>query len=447
LKRRPTYNDLLRKIEFLTKEILDLKERLLRYEKPKNSNNSHIPPSKDENRPLRNQSLREKSDKKVGGQAGHEGKTLQMIETPDEIISQIPQFCNCCGNDLSGIKEEFVEKRQVFDIPKITMTCKEYHSFKKKCSCGHVTLSNFPSTIGSPVQYGPNTEAILSYLYARQYMPFNRIEECMNDIFGLPISEGGIHCLLKRFTEKATNIYQEIKNKIESSTYVGSDETGAKVNGKKHWFWTWQNENFTYVVHSVIRGIETINRVFANGLPNAILQHDRWSSHFHCKSKEHQLCVVHLLRDLNYIIELYDSNWAKKMKSLLKKSIDFKKQIIPNEYKNPNPERDNLEKELEELLYYKIDLSNKKAIVLQKSLLKYHSYILPFLHYQNVPPDNNGSERSIRNVKVKQKISGQFKSNKGAEIYAINRSVIDTIIKSKQNVLEGLQLIANFTSD
>jgi transposase len=102
---------------------------------------------------------------------------------------------------------------------------------------------------------------------------------------------------------------------------------------------------------------------------------------------------------------------------------------------------------LQELLYYQIDLPNKKAIVLQKSLIKYQSNILPFLHYQNVPPDNNGSERSIRNVKVKQKISGQFKSDIGAEIYAINRSVIDTIIKSKQNVLDGLQLIANFTSD
>ncbi len=447
MKRRLTYNDLLRKIEFLTKEILDLKERLLYYERPKNSNNSHIPPSKDENRPLRNQSLREKSDKKVGGQTGHEGKTLQMIETPDEIVNQIPQFCNCCGNDLIGIKGEFVEKRQVFDIPKIVMTCKEYHSYKKKCSCGHVTISNFPSTITSPVQYGSNTEAILSYLYARQYMPFNRIEECMNDIFGLPISEGGIHCLLRRFTEKATNIYQEIKNKIESSTYVGSDETSAKVNGKKHWFWTWQNENLTYVVHSVNRGIDTINRVFANGLPNAILQHDRWSSHFHCKSKEHQLCVVHLLRDLNYIIELYDCNWAKKMKNLFKKSIALNKRLKPHEYENSNSERDELEKELRELLSYQIDLSNKKAIVLQKSLLKYQNNLLLFLHYKNVPPDNNGSERSIRNVKVKQKISGQFKSDKGAEIYAINRSVIDTIIKSKQNILDGLQLIANFTSD
>ena len=278
-------------------------------------------------------------------------------------------------------------------------------------------------------------------------MPFNRIEECMNDIFGLPISEGGIHCLLKRFTEKATNIYQEIKTKIESSTYVGSDETGAKVNGKKHWFWTWQNDNFTYVVHSVNRGIDTINRVFANGLPNAVLQHDRWSSHFHCKSKDHQLCVVHLLRDLNYIIELYDCDWAKKMKKLLKKAIDLKKLLKQNEYENPNSERDKLEKELMELLYFPIELSNKKAIVLQKSLLKYHSNILKFLHYHNVPPDNNGSERSIRNVKVKQKISGQFKSDKGAELYAINRSVIDTIIKSKQNVLDGLQLIANFTSD
>lgn len=445
MNKRPTYKDLLNIIDELRGEIKELKERLLVYENPKNSNNSHIAPSKDENRPLRNQSLREKSNKKVGGQIGHEGKTLQMIDTPDEIINEIPKFCNCCGKDLSEIKEEFAEKRQVFDIPEIRMTCKEYHSYKKKCSCGYITISSFPSTISSPVQYGTNTEAMISYLYARQYMSFNRIEECMNDVFGIPISEGGIHNLLQRFTEKARNTYQRIKTQIELSSYVGSDETGAKVNGKKHWFWTWQNEKLTYIVHSVNRGIDTINRVFANGLPNAVLQHDRWKSHFHCKSKGHQLCIVHLLRDINYIIELYDCNWAKRMKELLKKSIDLKKKLKPFQY--DFRERDKLEKELNELLYYQIDLSYKKAIVFQKSLLKYHKSILLFLYHQNVPPDNNGSERSIRNVKVKQKISGQFKSEKGAEIYAINRSVIDTIIKSKQNVLGGLQLIANYTSD
>ena len=135
------------------------------------------------------------------------------------------------------------------------------------------------------------------------------------------------------------------------------------------------------------------------------------------------------------------------MNDLLLQSLELKKQMGLEDYGIPNEMRENLETKLSELLKYKIEPNNKKAIALQKSLIKYRDCILLFLYHPKVPPDNNGTERSIRNVKVKQKVSGQFKSEKGAEVYAINRSVIDTIIKSKQNVFDGLALIANFVSD
>jgi transposase len=129
---------------------------------------------------------------------------------------------------------------------------------------------------------------------------------------------------------------------------------------------------------------------------------------------------------------------------LIKQAIELKKSFALQDYDKPNKTRQEYEKELTELLNYSIDLSHKKAITLQKSLRKYRDSILVFLYHPKIPPDNNGSERSIRNIKVKQKISGQFKSTEGARIYAINRSVIDTIIKSNQNILDGLILIANF---
>ncbi|MDP2750420.1 MAG: IS66 family transposase [Nanoarchaeota archaeon] len=426
----------------------ELREKLLYYENPKNSRNSSIPPSKDENRPKRNQSLREKSENKVGGQEGHEGKTLEIKSNPDEIIKAVPKYCAECGLELTEIKEEFIERRQVVDIPPIQSICREYQIYGKECTCGHVSKGQIPKTVTSPIQYGSQTEAMISYLHSRHYIPFNRIEEIMKDVFGLPISEGGIHCLLNRFTEKARSTYNEIKQKIETSDFVGTDETGAKVNGKKQWFWVWQNEQLTYIVNSVNRGIDTIKRVFANGLPNARIQHDRWASQFHYDAKGHQICTSHLLRDLKYLIELYKSSWASKMKILIKQAIELKEQLLSIEdYQKPNIERDTLETKLIELLNFTIALSEKKSIALQKSLLKHRNSIFLFLYHLEVPPDNNGSERAIRNVKVKQKISGQFKSERGAEIYAINRSVIDTIIKSNQNILHGLNLIANFTSD
>ncbi len=454
LSKKPTYNELFQKVieltsivEDLIKENAFLRDRLSYFENPKNSNNSSIPPSKDENRPLRNQSLREKTGKKVGGQPGHPGTTLTMQLEPDEVFDLIPAYCNCCGEDLTNLEQEIVEKRQVIDIPIIKSITKEYRLYQKKCKCGHIAQSKFPEQVNSSVQYGTNSEAMISYLHSRQYLSFNRIEECLNDIFGLKISEGGVHNLLERFTLKANPVYQEIKSRIQNASSVGTDETGAKVNGKKHWYWVWQNNALTYIAHSMNRGIDTIKYEFANGLPNAILTHDRWSSHFHCKVKGHQLCIPHLLRDLKYLEELYQCQWATDLKKLFLRTMEFKKTLLPQDYLHPNSNRDNYEQQLIALLNFPIDNAHKKANALQKSLVKNRNNIFTFLYYEDVYPDNNASERSIRNVKVKQKISGQFKSIKGAQIYAINRSIIDTIAKSNQNIMNGLNIIANFTAD
>ena len=79
-------------------------------------------------------------------------------------------------------------------------------------------------------------------------------------------------------------------------------------------------------------------------------------------------------------------------------------------------------------------------------MIKYKPFIFTFLHFNDVPPDNNGSERAIRNVKVKLKVSGQFKSDHGADTFAVLRSVIDTAIKNGQNALQALTAIANYNS-
>jgi|ERR1700722_15721381 transposase len=424
-----------------------LRAKLERYEHPKNSRNSSVPPSKDENRVQRNKSLRLKSGRKVGGQPGHEGTTLIMNDSPDRIEEHKPIYCGHCGKGLTAIAAELIEKRQVVDIPVVKPVCTEHRVYGKKCSCGHVTTSPFPAGIRYPIQYGPGTEAMISYLHSRHYLPFNRLRELLHDIFDLPISEGGIHCLLKRFTKKAQPLYDQIKTKIIESSVVGTDETGAKVNGERNWFWTWQNKKLTYIVHSTNRGIDTIKRVFAQGLHSAILNHDRWASHFHCAAKGHQLCTAHLLRDFNYLEEKYKSHWAIAMKDLLMAALSLKKELTWEDHYKPNETIELLKTRLGDLLHATIDPSHKESITLQKKLLKHRDSILLFLYHPKVPPDNNGSERSIRNVKVKQKVSGQFKSEEGAVIYAINRSIIDTIIKSNQNILKGLTLIANLTTD
>ena len=114
------------------------------------------------------------------------------------------------------------------------------------------------------MQYGPHVEALVGYLHARQYLPYARTKEFLNDVMGLPISTGGINNILQRIAQKALPVYHAIKTKIEQATCVGADETGLNINGKNHWAWTWQNDTLTYIVCAQSRGFKTIKEAFEN---------------------------------------------------------------------------------------------------------------------------------------------------------------------------------------
>lgn len=434
-------------IAALRLDIVQLKQELAAYKTGKDSSNSHKPPSSDFQTPLRNQSLREKTGKNPGGQLGHKGTTLQMLEEPDKIIKHSPSECEQCGKHLNSANEQFIEKRQVVDIPPIKAIHTEHQIYCKTCTCGHTTKSSFPQGITSTIQYGNNVEAWIAYLHARQYLPYNRMKEFFNDFIGLSISEGGIQHILQRFTSKAMPGYEQIKTLIQEAESAGTDETGAKVNSKKHWFWTWQNEALTYIIHAVSRGFITIAETFPNGLPNAILNHDRLAAHFKCNAKGHQACTEHLLRDLNYIAELHQSIWAKDFKMLIQKALNLKSNMSLLDYSQPNIARDELEIQLTNILIESLPSQDKKAITFQKQMRKIRQHIFVFLYHPKVPPDNNGSERAIRNIKVKQKISGQFKSIEGAQSFAVLRSIIDTATKAGEKVYDVLFDIASLRTE
>jgi len=427
----------------LLKARIDVLEReLVRYTTRKDSNNSSMPPSKDENRPPRTSSLREKGHRKAGGQPGHEGKTLEMTETPDEIIEHHACFCPECGKDVSDLPFEFCGKRQVIDIPIIKQIVTEHRVYRCKCTCGKVVESDFPVGVDSPVRYGKNIETLIGYLSVRQYLPFKRLQEMLNDIFAVQISEGGLHWLLNRLASKGVDAYEMIRQSVLHSRVIGTDETGVKINGKKHWFWTWQNNRATFIVTSTNRGTTTINENMNGISPEAVLVHDCWKAHFQTPVKKHQLCTAHLERETKYLEERYKVAWPARFRTMLKEAHELKKQFTPADYYNQNHLRSHLEKELDNLLSESLDTKHKEMIAFQKRITKYRDHVFTFLYHPTVPPDNNGSERAIRNVKVKQKISGQFKILSAAENFAILRSIIDTAIKNNQNVLQALNVIA-----
>jgi transposase len=423
-------------LKVLKKENETLRRSLL---PKKNSHNSSIPPSQDENRPKRNQSLRQKSNKKLGGQPGHPDSSMKMSLTPNHVEKLLPGYCNKCGSDLSGSEAELLSKRQFIDLPEITPTITEYQNFGRQCSCGHLQSGGFPPHITNHIQYGANVEASVAYYSIYQYIPVKRMCEMFHQLFNLPISQGTIINMLRRMGKKAQPVYTAIHSNILKSTVVGGDETGAKVDGDKYWAWIWQNAFMTYITVSVSRGKKTIELLFPEGFINAILCSDRWRAQIATYAKGHQLCMAHLLRDLNYLIELEKTSWAENLKSLFQKAISLKKHCP--EHDSNNPDAMALESELDKLLAEHLDQEKTpKTLVFQNSMKDYRDYLFTFLYHKDVPPDNNGSERAARNFKIKMKISGQFKT--GHQTYAILRSVVDTCIKQNVSVKWALSQIA-----
>jgi transposase len=458
--KKPSYSELaeavsklLIRVEYLEAEsikdklrIKSLEEELAVYKNPKNSGNSSVPPSKDENRIRGNQSLREKSGKKSGGQPGHKGNTLSVVAEPDQIVRHIPEVCNHCGINLSGIAPIFVGKRQAIDIPPVQPVYTQHETYQKQCSCGHMCTGSFPDHIKAPIQYGSSVANLVAYLSVRHYIPFKRGAEIFKDLFNIPLSEGTIANLLDDVAGKLQPSYSQIRNNIEKASSVGGDESGSIFDGSKGWFWIWQNRHNTFIAAAKSRGEKERKAIFPNGFPNAILNSDAYAVHLSTQCKAHQLCLAHLMRELNYFIELYPFNpWPQALKALFKKAIALEINMTQQQYAHC-PERDKIEAVFNDLL--KIPpASGGKLLAFFKRMVKNRDALFTFLHYPEATPDNNGSERGIRNVKVKQKVSGQFKSIDTAQNFAIIRSVIDTWIKRAFDILASFEILPNLAPE
>jgi len=436
---------LVKKVTELTQRVEDLEQQVSELKSKKDSNNSSMPPSQDQGRENKNKSLRKKSGRSRGGQPGHKGHSLEMTESPDELIEHVPDYCQVCGEGLDRFPGLLSERRQVVDIPPIEPIYTEHRVYSKTCLCGHVTRGTFPSNVKAPIQYGPGVESMAGYLSVRQYLPYRRMKECFQDLFGIAISEGSLVSAVRRMALKSLLLYNRIKENILQSPVVGADETGAKVNGGKAWFWTWQNPNNTFITVDPSRGFGVIKRLFPDGLKNGILVSDCWAAHLKTPASTHQLCIAHLLRELNFFMELYDDRWAKRFRKLLLDALKLKSEIV--DYRQDLPRRNQLVERLDRLLAYDIDKQPRKIKPFHKRLRKNKDYLFPFLYHDHVPPDNNASERAIRNVKVKQKISGQFVNQDNAMDFAIIRSVIDTTIKNGVNIFNALKLIAKLAPE
>ena len=427
-----------RRIEALNVEIRalkyenkDLRERLSKYEDPqppKNSSNSSVPPSKEgfgAEIKRRTSSLREKSGKKPGGQPGHEGNTRLMSDQPDETEDIQPNYCRECGRELSGIegKEEYREECVgVRIIPVI----KRIRFLNKTCTCGCCNRVEYTKR-KNPVYLSSEIRALVVYLNIVMCMPYNRIISFLHDVMHIDISEGSIRNFIEDAGGKADAICDRIATELVKSPVAGADESGFYVNGKLNWAWILQNPKLTLTWIAKGRGAKEMDDRFGpNALENTVLTTDRHSAYFTMNVKGHQICIPHLLRNLNYLNELdKNQNWSSRLQELLKKAVHWR---------NTNPETiadtSTWMESLDKLLNENLDKFKKPFRQIRNSLRKLKDHVFYFLKDPRVPSHNNASEGGIRILKVKQKRSGGFRSQAGAEDFMAIHSVADTAKKN-----------------
>ena len=440
------------------KTFLDLTERMQKLEDQlvKNSSNSGKPPSSDGYEKPAPKSRRRRSGKKSGGQKGHAGHILTMVAKPDVIVVHKVSCCANCKQSLKRVEAVAVEKRQVLDLPEVHLQATEHQAEIKICpDCQKSTKATFPSDVSHVVQYGNRIKAQMSYFHEYQLLPLGRVNEMICDLYNQDISEGTIWSACQELSEKVVPVQQRIKAHLTYQAKVaGFDESGARVEGKLHWFHVACTERLTYYAVHAKRGKIAMNEIGI--LPNfkgrAI--HDDLPSYFQY-SIGHGLCNVHHLRSLEFLLERYPHGWVKKLKDLLLEIKAAVEKAITKAKTNLSTKTlAAFSSRYDALLKQGFKLNSSQVVQGQKNkrgrprqsfaknlldrLRDHKEAVLAFMYDFNVPFENNQSERDIRMLKVKQKISGCFRSRCGAEIFCTIRGYISTARKNGQRVLQSL---------
>jgi transposase len=430
-----------------------MEERIKRLEDiiQRDSHNSHKPPSSDEPKKVVIKNQREKSQRGKGGQKGHSGFTLKMSENPDRIIVHRVEKCSSCGRTLRGIKSEEKERRQVYDIPEIKIEIEEHQSEKKVCRCGAITVGEYPEGIEKAVQYGKQIKTMVIYFMNRQYIPYDRMQEVFKEIYSHNISKGTLYNINEAYNKKLEVPVLKIKETLQKSEVLHEDETGIRVDKELNWVHVSGTKRMTYYEYHKNRGKVATDAI--NIIPDfkGVLVHDGLKSYMQYACK-HAYCNAHHLRELKFIEEENGQKWAKEMIELLleiKEEVEDKKgkglkelteqEILINEIKFKNILRKGYKTIKYKRKATKIEISKSKNLL--NKFKEHQRETLGFMYDFQVPFDNNLAERDLRMIKLKQKISGCFRSRNGAKFFCNIRSFISSAVKQKLNLIYAIKNI------
>ena len=304
----------------------------------KNSRNSSKPPSTDGLEKPKPKSLRPRGKRKPGGQKGHKGHTLSMVEKPDYIVPHPVTKCECCRHSIIEQTPDRIERRQVFDIPEPKLEVTEHQAEVKTCPCGHINRAEFPEGVNAPVQYGSRVKAAAVYLNTYQLLPCQRTAEALHDLLGASWTEGTVVNAVNAAAASALDPVEEIRQLLKQEQVVGFDESGCRIEAKLQWLHSASTELLTYYRVNAKRGSEAMDEI--DILPDfkGCAIHDFWSSYFNYDC-DHGICNAHILRELVFIHEQHEKNWAKDMINCLLDTKTLVDQAKTNDQNSLNSEQ------------------------------------------------------------------------------------------------------------
>lgn len=438
-----------------------LAERIQKLEDQlaKNSRNSRKPPSSDGFDKPAPHSLRKRRRRRSGGQSGHAGHKLEMVKKPDHIELHKVDQCVYCQQSLKQQRVERREKRQVLDLPKVRMQVTEHQAQVKHCpGCGKETRAEFPKGVTQAVQYGAEAKAQMVYLNQEQHIPLKRTCDVFEELYAHRPAEGTIYAAGAEAAQKVLATNESIKEHLTlHEAVIGNDETGMRIDGRLYWLHTTCTTFLTYYAYHSKRGKLAMDAI--NILPRfkGRVVHDDLPSYFQY-AVWHALCNAHHLRVLLFLQERYPQKWIEPLIALL---LQIKQKVEVAQKKNET----RLSKRQETLFSTRYDrliqqglranpasptsnrkagqrgrLKQKPARNLLLRLKEHKAAVLAFMVDFKVPFDNNQSEPDLRMMKVKQKISGCFRSEAGAEIFCQIRTYLSTTRKNGLLALHALRL-------
>ncbi|MGA8183868.1 MAG: IS66 family transposase [Terriglobia bacterium] len=416
-----------------------------------NSTNSSRPPSTDREQP-KPKSLRKKSGRKAGGQPGHPGRTLQFSDQPKHI--EIHRLRECeCGEDLSKVPAIDFERRQVFDLPSLTLECSEHRGEIKECSgCHELVSAPFPADVNAPVQYGKNFRVLLGYLYDAQLGTSRRIRQMGEEMFGYPVSEGTLQSARQDQYQALEPFEQRLAEILPREPVLNVDETGLPIDKVTHWLHVICTPLLTFFSVQLRRGKAAIDAIGIITQFTGWLVHDFLSSYLSFENCLHSFCKSHLMRELVFLFEQHAQSWAKDLYDLfleMLRSVQEQKArdapVSPAQYKRWQQRYRQLLRAGRQAnpLTAEQKARRRRKQSKEQNLLDrlegYEEFILAFLWAWELPFTNNQAERDFRFMKTRIKISGCFRTLEGACRHARIRSYIGTLRKHGLPVLEYLR--------